>query len=429
MLARAPAPPPPLPPPRPVVLSGPSSRLDRTCTSCPLCKMHFCLELVIASKPTYRDPLSFSSLGHIALRFHFSSASPRGRHGPILASGCPPRGAHGTVAEADAGLPSTGAAAPLAAPQVLASSTPAGPPRPPRWPVRAPSLWEPGNAGYSPRPVGCGADGRSPLRVRPQLRARVCRVPRAALASAHVGHPSARARPAPHTLRVRADPDRYRPAPPRLATGSQWRSYTLASTNRGIAGGTPSPPARPRLPSSRTSLPRGGPGPSRSHSVRRTPNTMATPPKPGLTPKRAARPPYGGHASRSTGTPKRPAPLTVFPSNAASAAQRQGQARACNTHHLIASPPPPATVQLAASPKLRLPAGLHIVGLPRRPNLSQPCGGALAFTRWIRAQLPARTNQAKLSQDPGLLPVARRLCRTRSRRPHFGRTPASSGKG
>ena len=335
MLARAPAPPPPLPPPRPVVLSGPSSRLDRTCTSCPLCKMHFCLELVIASKPTYRDPLSFSSLGHIALRFHFSSASPRGRHGPILASGCPPRGAHGTVAEADAGLPSTGAPPPLAAPQVLASSTPAGPPRPPRWPVRAPSLWEPGNAGYSPRPVGCGADGRSPLRVRPQLRARVCRVPRAALASAHIGHPSARARPAPHTLRVRADPDRYRPAPPRLAMGASGAA-TLASTNRGIAGGTPSPraragsgppPARPRLPSSRTSLPRGGRGPSRSRSVRRTPNTMATPSKPGLTPKRAARPPYGGHASRSTG-------ISVKCGICWDDPQRQGQARACNTHHL-----------------------------------------------------------------------------------------------
>ena len=344
MLARAPAPPPPLPPPRPVVLSGPSSRLDRTCTSCPLCRI-FVWSLYC--KPTYRDPLSFSSLGYIALRFHFSSASPRAmdpswqadarravRMGLLAERSIhallPPAG----LAEADAGLPSTGASAPLAAPQVLTSSTPARPPRPPRWPVRAPSLWEPGNAGYSPRPVGCGADGRSPLRVRPQ-RARVCRVPRAALASAHIGHPSARARPAPHTLPVRADPDRYRPAPPRLAMGASGAA-TLASTNRGIAGGTPSPraragsgppPARPRLPSSRTSLPRGGRGPSRSRSVRRTPNTMATPSKPGLTPKRAARPPYGGHASRSTG-------ISVKCGICWDDPQRQGQARACNTHHL-----------------------------------------------------------------------------------------------
>ncbi|OLQ10821.1 hypothetical protein AK812_SmicGene5444 [Symbiodinium microadriaticum] len=35
------------------------------------------------------------------------------------------------------------------------------------------------------------------------------------------------------------------------------------------------------------------------------------------------------------------------------------------------NPASPAAVQIAASPRLRLPAGLHIVGLPRRPNLSQ----------------------------------------------------------
>ncbi|CAE7038952.1 ATP6V0A1 [Symbiodinium sp. CCMP2592] len=288
----------------------------------------------------------------------------------------PPAG----LAEADAGHPSTGTAAPLSAPQALRPSTPAGLPRPPRWPVRAPSPLEPDNPGLSPRPAVCRADSRNPLRVRPQ-RARVRGVTRAGLASAHTGHPSARARPAPHPHPVRADPDRYRPAPPRLATGAIGAA-TLDGINRDIAGGPPSPraragsgppPARSRMPSSRTSLPRGGRGPSRSRSIRRTPNTRATPSKPGLMPKRAARPSNGGHASRNSGTPSRPAPLTVFRSHAAPAGTTlKGKAKGKRAIHTTSvSPPSPATVQLAASPKLRLPAGLHIVGLPRRPNLSQ----------------------------------------------------------
>ena len=82
---------------------------------------------------------------------------------------------------------------------------------------------------------------------------------------------------------------------------------------------------------------------------------------------------------------------------------------------------------------LRLPAGLHIV-LPRLPNpqptgsSSEPRGGAFAFTRWIRAQPPTCTDQAKLAQNPCLLPVARRLRHSRTCWPHPGGAPASSGE-
>ena len=88
----------------------------------------------------------------------------------------------------------------------------------------------------------------------------------------------------------------------------------------------------------------------------------------------AARPPLAGRGS-CTGTPSQPAPLTVFRSaqTATQAATRKGTAKQkrANLTTVSASPTSPTTLKPATSPPSRLPAGLHIIGLPRRPNISQ----------------------------------------------------------
>ena len=203
-----------------------------------------------------------------------------------------------------------------------------------------------------------------------------------ALAGARDGRPSARARALPRPLPVLANLHRSRPARPRLASGAigaapHSSNRGPANKAQGVAGGPPPLRARagsgpPPLPP-RSSHPREGHGHARSRSARRTRDAMAAPSNPGLAPKMAARPPNGGPAPRTTDTPKRPAPLTVFRSTSGTAAVPEGKTKQKRAKPGTSSnnPASPAAVQIAASPRLRLPAGLHIVGLPRRPNLSQ----------------------------------------------------------
>ena len=299
------------------------------------------------------------------------------RMGLLLAE----RSINALLPEAAGGLPSS-ATAPPADPRVLHSASPAGLlPRPMRGPTRAPPPLEPGNPGNSPPSAGCGAENRYPPRVRPQ-RARISVVRQGALAGARDGRPSARARALPRPLPVLANLHRSRPARPRLASGAigaapHSSNRGPANKAQGVAGGPPPLRARagsgpPPLPP-RSPHPREGHGHARSRSARRTRDAMAAPSNPGLAPKMAARPPNGGPASRTTDTPKRPAPLTVFRSTSGTAAVPEGKTKQKRAKPGTSSdnPASPAAVQIAASPRLRLPAGLHIVGLPRRPNLSQ----------------------------------------------------------
>ena len=307
------------------------------------------------------------------------------RMGLLLAE----RSINALLPEAAGGLPS--AVAPPADPRVPHSSSPAGLlPRPRRGPARAPPPLDPGNPGNSPPSAGCGAENRYPTRVRRQ-RARISGVRQEARAGTRDGRPSARARALPRPLPVHADLRRSRPARPRLVSGAIGaaripaiaaplikRQALLVVLLHFVLELAPVHlryrPAVPILMRVMATLARAAPV---AHGT----------PWPHL-------PTQGWHQRWRLARPmvdQLPVPLTLQDSQ---------------PHSPYFGQPPGRLL----SPK------------------SEPRGGAVVFTRWIRARLPTCTDQAKLTQNPCLLPVARRLRHSRTCWPHPGRAPARSGQ-